>query len=55
MEPGSFPIALRNIIEWRGTDITLTEKEKLIDDAIIKEGSMLGNLEKLTEYYPEGD
>ena len=43
------------IIEWRGTDIALTEKKKLIYDVFIREERILGWSEKLTEDYCEGE
>ncbi len=50
---GGLHIAMRVIIEKRGTDIILTEKEKLIYDAIIREGRMPGGSVKLVEDYSE--
>ena len=52
---GGLHIAMRIIIERRGTDITLTEKEKLIYDANIREGRMPGGAVKLVEDYPESE
>jgi hypothetical protein len=46
---------MRKIIEWRGTDSTLTEKEKMIYDAIIREGCMQDGSEKLTEFFHAGE
>jgi len=46
---------MRVIIERRGTDITLTEKEKLIYDAIIREGRLPGGSVQLVEDYHEGE
>jgi hypothetical protein len=49
INPGGFPVAFHKIIEWRGTDIELTEKEKLIYDAIIGEERTPGGMVKLIE------
>jgi len=49
INPGGFPIAYHKIIEWRGTDIELTEKEQIIFDAIIKEDRTPGGMVKLID------
>lgn len=51
IQPGGFPIAFRKIIEWRGTDIELTEKEQIIYDAIIREDRTPGGMVKLVEEF----
>jgi hypothetical protein len=46
---GGLHIAMRVIIERRGIDLELTEKEKLIYDAIMQEGRMPGGDVRLVE------
>jgi hypothetical protein len=46
---GGLHIAMRKIIEWRGVDLKLTEKEKLIYNAIMQEGRMPGGAVRLVE------
>jgi len=46
---GGMHIGMRVIIERRGTDITLTDKEKLIYDALIREKRLPGGGVRLIE------
>ena len=48
-----FPIAMKKIIEWRGIDLELTEKEKLVYDAILASGRLPGGAVNLVEDHPE--
>jgi hypothetical protein len=48
-----FPIAMKKIIEWRGTDLELTEKEKLVYDAILASGRLPGGVVNLVEDHRE--
>ena len=48
-----FPIAMKKIIEWRGTDLDLREDEKLIYDAILASGRLPGGAVNLVEDHPE--
>ena len=46
---GGAEIQLRYLIERRGTDITLTEDEKLVYDAILRERTLPGGSAHLIE------
>jgi len=48
-----FPIAMKKIIEWRGIDLELTEKEKLVYDAILASGRLPGGAVNLVADHPE--
>jgi hypothetical protein len=48
---GGFPIAANVIIRQRGTDITLTENEQLVYDAILREHRLPGGSVRLVEDY----
>ena len=48
-----FPIAMKKIIEWRGIDLELTEKEKLVYDSILASGRLPGGSVILVEDHPE--
>lgn len=48
-----FPIAMKKIIEWRGTDLELTDREKLVYDAILASGRLPGGAVNLVEGHPE--
>ena len=50
--PGAY-IGMRLLIERRGTEITLTEDEKLIYDAILASGRLPGGVVNLVEDHPE--
>jgi hypothetical protein len=49
IEPGGFPIACTVIIRLRGTNIRLRKNEKLVYDAILREGRLPGGIVKLVE------
>lgn len=49
--PGGFHIAARFLIERRGTDPTLTEDEKLVFDAIVRERRLPGGGVRLVDEY----
>jgi len=51
IELGGFPIAANVIIRQRGTDITLTEDEQLVYDAILRECRLPGGGVRLVEDY----
>jgi hypothetical protein len=51
IELGGFPIATNVIIRQRGTDITLTEDEQLVYDAILRERRLPGGSVRLVEDY----
>jgi len=53
IDTGGMHIGMRLLIERRGTDITLTEDEKLIYDAILASGRLPGGAVNLVEYHPE--
>jgi hypothetical protein len=44
---------MKKIIEWRGTDLELTEKEKLVYDAILASGRLPGGVVNLVEDHRE--
>jgi len=48
-----FPIAMKKIIEWRGIDLELTDKVKLVYDAILASGRLPGGVVNLVEDHPE--
>jgi hypothetical protein len=54
IELGGFPIATNVIIRQRGTDITLTEDEQLVYDAILRERRLPGGSVRLVEDYKSG-
>ena len=47
-----FWIPMNHIIRERGTDLTLTEKEKLVYDAILKEKRLPGGAARLVDDDP---
>jgi hypothetical protein len=51
IDPGGFPIAANVIICQRGADITLTEDEQLVYDAILRERRLPGGSVRLAEDY----
>jgi hypothetical protein len=54
IELGGFPIATNVIIRQRGTDITLSEDEQLVYDAILRERRLPGGSVRLVEDYKSG-
>lgn len=46
---GGMAIGMRVVIQERGTDITLTEKEQKVYDAIVREGRLPGGAVRLAE------
>ena len=52
---GGFPIAMRILIEQRGTDPQLTEVEKMVYDAIIRCGKLPGGGVLLVDREDDGE
>jgi hypothetical protein len=50
---GGIYIGMRLLIEHRGTDIELSEDEKLVYDAILVSGRLPGGVVNLVEDHPE--
>ena len=46
---------MRLVIEERGTDLELTEDERLVYEAIIREGRLPGGAVRLLDPEPEGE
>jgi len=47
ISPGGFPVAFKKIIEWRGTNIKLSENERMIYETILRENRTPGGMVKL--------